>query len=82
MMIEVFGPGCFRCEKTAQLFEKIIKEFGREDDIMVAKITNPAAFAARGVMMTPAVIIDGVMRCQGRIPKEEEARSWITGEGE
>jgi len=78
MMIEVFGPGCARCERTLALVEKVVEESGR-DDIGVTKITSQEILAARGVMMTPAVAVDGVLRCQGRIPSEDEVRSWLQG---
>ena len=76
MMIEVFGPGCMRCEQTFKLVQQVVLELGR-DDIGVNKITDPSMISARGVMMTPAVMVDGVMRCQGRIPKAGEIRSWL-----
>ena len=76
MMVEVFGPGCFRCEQTFKLIQDAIRETGR-DDVGVNKITDPAMISNRGVMMTPAVMIDGVMRCQGRVPKVDEIRSWL-----
>jgi small redox-active disulfide protein 2 len=78
MMIEVFGPGCMRCEQTAQLVMKAITESGR-DDIGFNKITQPAMITARGVMMTPAVAIDGVVKCQGRVPTEQEIKGWLQG---
>ena len=79
MMIEVFGPGCPRCDQTAKMFQEIVIELGR-DDVGVNKITDPAMITARGVMMTPAVMIDGVLKCQGRVPSTKEAKSWITGD--
>ncbi len=76
MMVEVFGPGCARCEQTLKLVQDAIRETSR-DDVGVNKITDPAMISNRGVMMTPAVMVDGVMRCQGRIPKADEVRSWL-----
>jgi small redox-active disulfide protein 2 len=78
MIIEVFGPGCFRCEQTAKLVMKVIAELGR-DDIGMNKITRPEMFATRGVMMTPAVAVDGVVKCQGKVPTEQEIKSWLQG---
>jgi small redox-active disulfide protein 2 len=78
MMVEVFGPGCMRCEQTYKIIQGIIIDLGR-DDIGITKISDPAMFAARGVMMTPAVIVDGVLKCQGRIPKADEVRGWLAG---
>ena len=76
MIIEVFGTSCARCEQTLKLVEKVIEESGR-DDIGVTKITSQEVLAVRGIMMTPAVAVDGVVRCQGRIPSEDDVRSWL-----
>ena len=76
MMVEVFGPGCARCEKTVELVKKAMESSGRTD-IGFNKVTDMKMFAARGVMMTPAVAVDGRIRCQGRIPSEDEVRSWL-----
>lgn len=78
MMVEVFGPGCMRCEKTFKLVQDVVIELGR-DDIGINKITDPSMISARGVMMTPAVMVDGRMCCQGRIPNSEEIKSWLEG---
>ncbi|HUX06000.1 MAG TPA: thioredoxin family protein [Acidobacteriota bacterium] len=76
MMIEVFGPGCMRCEQTAQVVMKVISESGR-DDIGFNKISRLEMITARGVMMTPAVAVDGVIKCQGKVPTEAEVRGWL-----
>ena len=76
MMVEVFGPGCMRCEQTAKMVQEAIIKSGR-DDVGMTKITDPNAISARGVMMTPAIAIDGQIKCQGRIPSEKEFLGWI-----
>ena len=42
------------------------------------KVTDYKAMAVAGVMATPAVAIDGVIKLSGRIPKREEVRAWLT----
>jgi len=75
MKIEILGPGCYRCVETEANVRKALEGLGLKAD--VRHITDPREFARRGVMFTPAVIIDGEIKSSGRIPKVEEIRSWI-----
>lgn len=49
---------------------------GRSGDPV--KVSDIKAMAAAGVMFTPAVAVDGVVKLAGRIPKADEVRGWIT----
>ncbi|MFC2017513.1 thioredoxin family protein [Chloroflexota bacterium] len=79
MIIEVCGPGCPRCQATEKNVLQALKELGKElgEDAMVVEIKDIKQISARGVIMTPAVVIDGVKVCEGRIPSPEEVRRWI-----
>lgn len=79
MIIEVCGMGCARCNATKDTIRKVIKEMGLEEGEQVAltEIKDPRDMAARGVFMTPAVVIDGVKVCEGRIPNPKEVKGWI-----
>ena len=79
MIIEVCGPGCPRCQATEKNTVQALKELGMKpgEDAMVAKIKDVKQISARGVIITPAVIIDGVKVCEGRIPSAEEVKKWI-----
>ena len=75
MIIEVCGPGCPRCQATEKNVLQALKELGKEAEVV--KIKDFKEISARGVMMTPAVIIDGVKAFEGRIPAAEEIKSWL-----
>ena len=79
MIIEVCGPGCPRCQATEKNVLQAVKELGMElgDEAQVIKIKDIKQISTRGVMITPAVLIDGVKVCEGRIPSPQEARKWI-----
>ena len=76
MEIKVLGTGCPKCHQT----EKHVKEAVAEADldIKVEKVTDVMEIAKHGVFGTPAVIIDGEVKCVGKIPGKEEIKSWIT----
>jgi len=79
MIIEVCGPGCPRCHATKDNVGKAIKELGLKegDEVAVTMVKDPRLMGTRGVMFTPAVVVDGVKVCEGRIPSTEEVRKWI-----
>ena len=79
MIIEVCGKGCPRCHATKDNVGKALKELNLKEgeDVAVTHIMDPRLFAARGVIMTPAVIIDGVKVSEGRIPDSKEIKKWI-----
>jgi len=79
MIIEVCGPGCPRCHATKDNVGKALQELNLKEgeEVAVTHIKDPKMIAARGVMMTPAVIIDGEKVSEGRIPNAEEIRKWI-----
>jgi small redox-active disulfide protein 2 len=78
MKIEVAGPGCPRCGTTAENVSRALKELGI--DASVEKITDINVMLDRGVLQSPALIIDGRIVIQGRIPTVEQAKQFITGE--
>ncbi len=78
MQIEVLGPGCPKCKKTAELLKEILTEL--DIDARIKKITDINEMAEKGVMMTPAVIIDGEVKLEGRVPGRKDIRSWLAEE--
>ena len=79
MIIEVCGPGCPRCQATEKNALQALKELGMElgEEAQVIEIKDIKQITARGVIITPAIIIDGVKVCEGRIPSPQEIRKWI-----
>lgn len=75
MKIEVFGPGCYRC----QMVEKAVKDALAELNLTaeVEKVTDMAKIVEAGIMPTPGLRIEGKVQCCGRIPKVEEVKKWI-----
>jgi len=73
--VEILGPGCPKCK----LVEKRVKETTEElrIDAEVKKITDMGEIVERGVMVTPAVIVDGNVKSEGRIPTKEEIEKWL-----
>lgn len=75
MKVEILGTGCAKCRKTEEMIEKAIKEIGVQAEIV--HVTDLNEIIDRGVMMTPAVFVDGVKKVEGKVPSEPEIRSWF-----
>lgn len=75
LKIEVLGTGCPKCRKTEDLIVQTIKKIGV--DAEVVHVTDLNEIIDRGVMMTPAVIIDGVKVLEGKVPTESQIRQWL-----
>ena len=75
MEIKVLGPGCAKCQQT----EKIVKEAVAEAGVAanVEKVTDVMKIAGYGVFGTPAVVVDGEVKCVGKIPKKEDVLAWL-----
>ena len=75
MKIEILGPGCPKCKKLSELTAEAIKELGVSAEI--AKVTDINIIIGYGVMLTPALVIDGVVKIAGKIPSKKEITEWI-----
>ena len=75
MEIKVLGPGCAKCTKTEKLVQEAIKEAGVE--ATVEKVTDMMQIASYGVFGTPSVIVDGEVKCTGKVPKKKDIISWL-----
>ncbi len=73
--ITIYGPGCAKCHETERRVRHVVEQAGIEANVQ--KATDFAEMAKAGVLMTPAVAVDGVMKSAGRIPKDDEIRAWI-----
>jgi small redox-active disulfide protein 2 len=73
MKIQILGTGCPKCKKLTDNAEKAALELGIEHEI--EKVTNINDIMAFGVMMTPALAIDGELKLVGRVPGVEELKT-------
>jgi small redox-active disulfide protein 2 len=72
MNIEVIGPGCPRCTKTAKRVEQALDRIGDGIDAEISKVEDQTEIIERGVMHTPAVAVDGEIRTEGEVPSVDK----------
>lgn len=73
--ITIYGPGCMRCQKAEEVVKQAVEVMGIQ--ATVVKVSDVQQMVAAGIMSTPAVAVDGVVKLAGRIPKLDEVRAWI-----
>ena len=73
MKIEILGTGCPKCEQLARNVKTAIEELGLTAD--VSKVTDIVEIANRGVMMTPALSVDGDIKLVGKVATVGELKT-------
>ena len=72
MKIEILGTGCPKCKSLEKSVKKAVEELGIEAQVI--KVENIKEIMSRGVMMTPALYVDGEAKAVGRVPSIEEIK--------
>jgi len=73
--IQILGSGCMKCSKLAQVAETTAKEMGLEFEM--EKVTDIQKIISFGVMATPALVVDGMVKVSGRVPAPEEMKALL-----
>jgi small redox-active disulfide protein 2 len=73
--IEILGMGCANCNRLYQNALAAVKMSGQE--VQVIKVEDIQKIMTYGVMSTPALVVDGVVKVSGKVPKPEEIKRWL-----
>jgi len=73
--IEILGTGCPKCKKLAENAEIAAKALGIEYEI--EKVTDINEIMKFGVMMTPALVVDGEVKLVGKVPSPDEIKGLL-----
>jgi len=74
-LVQVLGPGCPKCEKLKKNAEVAAQESGVE--AQVEKVTDINVMVGFGVMMTPALVVDGEVKAVGKVLSPEEIKKLL-----
>lgn len=75
MKIQIFGIGCPKCNQLYQNAQQAVAELAI--DAAVEKVTDLSDIMAFGVMVTPALVIDGQVKVSGKVPTAEAIKEMI-----
>jgi small redox-active disulfide protein 2 len=73
--VKILGPGCARCRKLFEETQRALAETGLMGNL--TKVEKMPEIMSYGVMMTPALVIDGEVKCAGRVPPVPEIARWL-----
>jgi small redox-active disulfide protein 2 len=74
--IQILGTGCPKCKKLAENAEEAAKDLGIEYE--VEKVTNINEIMGFGVMVTPALAINGEVKVAGKVPSLDDIKGMLS----
>ena len=75
MKIQILGTGCPKCKMLLANAEAAAKELGLPYEL--EKVTDISQITAFGVMMTPGLVVDGEVKCMGKVPSVGEIKGML-----
>ncbi len=76
--IEILGMGCAKCNKLEELSRQAADELGLQYE--VEKVKDMDRIMNYGVMVTPALVVDGVVKVAGKLPSYDDIKKMVGGE--
>ena len=76
MKIEVLGTGCAKCKRLFANVQEAVKDLKITAEVV--KVEELDKIVNRGVMLTPALFINGELRAEGRVPCMDEIKQMLT----
>ncbi len=74
--IQILGPGCPKCNKLAENARAAVEQLA--DDFEIEKVTDINEIMKFGVMITPALVVDGEVKVVGKVPSPDQIRQILT----
>jgi small redox-active disulfide protein 2 len=79
MLIEIFGPGCAKCHRSAETAREFLSQDGHDGEVI--RYTEIDAMLERGILRTPTVFVDGQKVVEGRVLRRSDLEKWFTRTG-
>ena len=73
--VKVLGSGCSKCKLLEQRLQALKTEHGLDFDLV--KITDLNEIISYGIMMTPGLVINDVVKSVGTVPKDSQLLQWL-----
>lgn len=73
--IKVLGPGCPNCLKLENMCREVVAENNLQ--AVIEKVTEPEEFWKYGVMLSPALVVNGKVLVQGKLPTRHTLVHWL-----
>lgn len=73
--LKILGPGCKNCERMAELVEEVANDLNIK--YTLEKVEDINEIMGYGVVMTPALVVDGHVKVSGRVPSFDEIKGML-----
>ena len=77
MKVQILGPGCAKCRTLEEHVRQLVAK--HQLPVEVEKVTDIDEMIKLGILATPGLVIDGVLKSVGSIPKDDKLLSWMKG---
>jgi small redox-active disulfide protein 2 len=77
MKVQILGSGCAKCKTLEERVRQLVTK--HQLLVEVEKVTDLQEIIKYGIMMTPGLVVDGVVKSVGSIPKDEQLLLWMKG---
>jgi small redox-active disulfide protein 2 len=78
MEIKILGPGCPRCQEVYKRTQEVLAELNIAADL--EKVTDIKKIMEYKILATPGLIVNGKVKCAGKIPAKSQIKQWIEEE--
>ena len=77
MKVQILGSGCTKCKTLEERVRQLVVK--NQLPVEVEKVTDLQEIMKYGVLMTPGLVVDGVVKSVGSIPKDDQLLAWMKG---
>jgi small redox-active disulfide protein 2 len=71
----ILGPGCAKCTKLYEMTKEVVESLGIKHELV--KVNDIQEIMKFGVMMTPALVVDGKVKVVGKVPSLDEIKDIV-----
>jgi len=77
MVVRVLGSGCAKCKTLEKRIHQLVDQHHLA--VEVEKVTDIQEIMKYRIMMTPGLVVDGVLKSVGTVPKDDQLLAWMKG---
>jgi small redox-active disulfide protein 2 len=77
MVVRVLGSGCAKCKTLEQRVRQLVDK--HQLAVEIEKVTDIQEIMKYRIMMTPGLVVDGVLKSAGKVPKDDQLLAWMKG---
>ena len=77
MTVRILGSGCSKCKALEQKVRQLNE--AHQLHLEIEEVTDIKEIMKYGILMTPGLVVDGVLKSYGNIPRDEQLLSWLKG---